>query len=1018
MELTGMKKFVYIFVILSAFTVFNQSAYSQYIRFQENVPANPDEPLIEEDDLRDISLEIEGINPDWKTENPKLNSEYMYDIQHLSNSLVLAVGQSGTILRSVDGGVAWTLIPTSFNVDLRAISFINSDTIVIAGNSGFFAISIDQGLTWTQKSTGTTQNLATVAFLPNYKIIAGGYSKTNLISDDLGNTWNNLGIPDSVVSNPNNKTTWTYYNISFTSSDTLFIGVDGTGMTIQVLRSTDGGATFSTSVASGITPPNTSLGLGVQSIRFASDKMTGFACYRSGISGNVIKTTDAGLTWEKIIDSFTPLPGPSPYTTQTIQIRYSIDVSADGLFIVTGGLFGQVLTSTDGGINWEEKYGGVRQGDRDFAKVGFRGASIASDKSWLVAGKWGLIAGSPSPSGNPKISNGIDLPISIRDVTFINDQLGFAVGFQEGERYINSQGGTEVLAIGAFYTTTDGGTIWNREVGPGQENVRWNSIRSNSSGKIWVAGLSLDQFNDIWGVIRYSSDYGVTWVEQHRIPGEIASLTMLDENNLAAVNFGPNLIKTTNGGSSWETVIVPVPNYPNSYLFDVELLTPDVLIAVTGHGSGTQAAHILKSTNAGAAWTSKFSSSTGRFKSVNFIDAKLGFVTGWFGATLSRKSLIRSSDGGETWTELVSPTTTDIASSLMLNKSLGFAVGSNGIHYKTENGINWLTAESIFSENANKISRSGNKVRATGFAATLAKFNPPMAVNIAPGKFYNVYPPENYTVTIADLPVKFCWTKSSDPENTVNYTFVFFDSLKNELSRYNANTDTFYIFSSQLGTLPKTLLYWNVEANDGADTVYSYMSRFILDQSVPVELTSFSYSLTDNNVNLMWSTATEANNKGFEVRRSENNNDFETIAFIEGSGTSADINNYMYTDKNLIPGSYYYRIIQIDFDGTYSIYSLPSSIEILPPDEFSISQNYPNPFNPLTNIKYQLPANMFVSIKIYDIIGNEISSLINREQPAGSYELNFDAGNLPSGVYLYRIIAGPYNITRKMLLMK
>jgi hypothetical protein len=88
------------------------------------------------------------------------------------------------------------------------------------------------------------------------------------------------------------------------------------------------------------------------------------------------------------------------------------------------------------------------------------------------------------------------------------------------------------------------------------------------------------------------------------------------------------------------------------------------------------------------------------------------------------------------------------------------------------------------------------------------------------------------------------------------------------------------------------------------------------------------------------------------------------------------------------------------------------------PDKFELLQNYPNPFNPTTNIKYQIPNNSYVSLKVFDIIGKEITTLVNEKQSPGSYEVSFDGSNLPSGVYFYKLITGNYSETRKMVLIK
>jgi hypothetical protein len=87
-------------------------------------------------------------------------------------------------------------------------------------------------------------------------------------------------------------------------------------------------------------------------------------------------------------------------------------------------------------------------------------------------------------------------------------------------------------------------------------------------------------------------------------------------------------------------------------------------------------------------------------------------------------------------------------------------------------------------------------------------------------------------------------------------------------------------------------------------------------------------------------------------------------------------------------------------------------------NQFSLNQNYPNPFNPSTVISYQLPVYSNVTLKVYDVLGNEVATLVNEEKPAGSYEVNFTTSSLTSGVYFYQLKSGSYLETKKMILIK
>ena len=194
----------------------------------------------------------------------------------------------------------------------------------------------------------------------------------------------------------------------------------------------------------------------------------------------------------------------------------------------------------------------------------------------------------------------------------------------------------------------------------------------------------------------------------------------------------------------------------------------------------------------------------------------------------------------------------------------------------------------------------------------------------------------------------------------------------------------------------------------------------------PVELTAFAANVSGSNVELSWQTATEVNSYGYDVERKKGTGEWEKVGFVAAAGNSNSTKNYSYTDENLSPASYLYRLKQIDINGGYK-YSGEVSVTVTItgienesglPTEFSLAQNYPNPFNPETKIRYQLPSSNIVTLKIYNIIGEEVATLVNREQSAGRYEVAFNAKNFPSGLYFYRLSAGNFAETKKMIVLK
>ncbi len=196
------------------------------------------------------------------------------------------------------------------------------------------------------------------------------------------------------------------------------------------------------------------------------------------------------------------------------------------------------------------------------------------------------------------------------------------------------------------------------------------------------------------------------------------------------------------------------------------------------------------------------------------------------------------------------------------------------------------------------------------------------------------------------------------------------------------------------------------------------------DAIIPVELTSFTASVIDmmneNAVELNWSTASELNNSGFSVERKSVNSEWTSVGFVDGNGTTTQTHNYSYIDKGMEPGSYTYRLKQIDFDGSYT-YSAEVEVDVAQPGFFQLVQNYPNPFNPTTTISYHLAAASTVSLKVFDVLGKEVATLIDNElKEAGIHNYQFSSANfrMPSGVYFYRLQAGDFVDTKKMILMK
>ena len=264
-------------------------------------------------------------------------------------------------------------------------------------------------------------------------------------------------------------------------------------------------------------------------------------------------------------------------------------------------------------------------------------------------------------------------------------------------------------------------------------------------------------------------------------------------------------------------------------------------------------------------------------------------------------------------------------------------------------------------------------------------------------------------MTTGDVDVT--WQDNSDNEDGFiieretqgTEAFTVIDTVPANTTLYVDNSVTYF-----------TYVYRLTAFNAFGQSAYSDTAQVV----VPVELTSFSASVKDEGILLELVTATEINNMGFEIQRNFASG-WETIGFVDGKGTTSEITNYkFYNDLSEFRGlmKLQYRLKQIDYNGVFSYSDIVEVDFVL--ENFSLAQNYPNPFNPSTNISFTLSKNTFVTLKVFNILGNEIKTIVSQNLTEGKHVIEFDATGLPSGVYLYTITAADFSDTKKMLLMK
>lgn len=189
--------------------------------------------------------------------------------------------------------------------------------------------------------------------------------------------------------------------------------------------------------------------------------------------------------------------------------------------------------------------------------------------------------------------------------------------------------------------------------------------------------------------------------------------------------------------------------------------------------------------------------------------------------------------------------------------------------------------------------------------------------------------------------------------------------------------------------------------------------------ALPVELASFNATVSGRNVDLNWTTASERNNSGFDIeRKSIESYEWTKVGNVSGNGTSTQIHNYSFTDRNVLTGNYNYRLKQTDYNGNYEYHNLTSEVNVGTPNSFSLKQNYPNPFNPTTKIDFDIAVDGNVKLTVYNSSGKEIATLVNEFKTSGYHSVIFDARNISSGIYYYKLESNGKSKVMKMTLLK
>jgi len=544
----------------------------------------------------------------------------------------------------------------------------------------------------------------------------------------------------------------------------------------------------------------------------------------------------------------------------------------------------------------------------------------------------------------------------------------------------------------------------------------------------------------------HSQDGIDIWTTSTTTIGRVYAMA-IDENSPSTVyacGLDQGVWKTTNSGGNWTQIN---NGLTNTQAQAIALCKNSSQVLYVGTAPGANDG-VYKSTDGGGSWTrvvNGIAEPVGTLGvqalMVHPTNPNIAYCTIFNGAANATNGLYKTTDGGANWSAIINgigtikhflslamspadPNTIYVGSSFDVTTS----TGPSAIYKSTDAGANWVLSSTGLPTATTDI----NPIR----TMQVSSANPNVVIatlfmNAATGGFYlSNNAGANWTKKQNGLPVDLRSNMRSSAIRPLfdNQFYVGLDGVDsmgvwgttnggNNWFDFNGGTmlNTYVVRALVFNpTGNHTLFAGRASTTANLGGVYEYTFSF-----VPVELVSFSAEVVSGTVNLSWITATEINNYGFEVeRRNAETEVWSNVGFINGNGSSTEMHYYSFADNSVSVGKYFYRLKQLDFSGSYE-YSGEVEVTILEAlNDFSLNQNYPNPFNPSTRIAFSIPNSSFVTLKVFDILGNEISTLVNRELTSGSYEVEFVAKDVPSGVYFYSLTAGDFTKTLKMILSK
>jgi len=897
----------------------------------------------------------------------------VWAVDFITPSIGYLCGENGLIMKTTDSGITWQKQDSWVTSRLYDIKFLNPDSGIAVGSSGLVLITTNGGVNWVTTYYQTSTNYTIEIVNRNLIFIGSAYSSGRLAkSTDFGTTWQPL-TPAVLTSS--------VYSIYFVDENNGWIGTASNG----ILYTSDGGVNWTQQITSSNT---------IYDLNFYNSQ-NGFAVDSKGI---IYSTTNGGSTW---------------LLYQTPAKRALRAIAIDGNNVYAVGDAGSIYRSTDSGANWEEKFS--------------------------------------------YIGNALEFQ---RRVIFVNDNVGYICGGSS----------SSADSLGYVLKTTDGGETWIQlpynfktqlyAIAAPSENVIYTSagsslvFKSTDGGQTWQKTTIYTTATTLWDIQFYNESLGYACGSSGRIfkttngganwtlltspfgTSTVYSMAILDSLTVIATGVSATAYKTTNGGLNW---IALSPQIPGSYFivrfyqnvgYIGSYLSPAGYVSkTTDNGDtwtplntypGTQSVwgiavkdentvyvvdlygYVYHSTDGGNNWIS-----TPRIFGTNSFYCSVAgdklFISGSNGAIIKGYTQIippetRTVFYSSGWNILSVPLiTSDMRKTTLFPDAVSSAFGYENGYYiadtlKTGTGY-WLKFNDTGS-----VDIIGQKVQSYSLELPegwnlISPFDFPVQVdnistsppNIVVSNFFKYE--RGYKTTDLLEVGKGYWVKLSQP-GTLTFqidlshkqpqkTNSFDDAMKISITDNDGNNSLLYIINSpskqslDLPPIPPNGIFDVRFENDKLATLFD-------DQFKTISINSANYPIV---IKL----------EGFNAEIRDCINGEKVNQFLKSG------EKFIIHDKNIT--ALKLRPVTIAYD-------------------FNLYQNYPNPFNPVTTIKFSLPEKTIVKISVFDVLGQKVKTLLDKELDEGLHSIDFDGSQLASGVYYYKIEAGKYNDVKKMMLLK